>query len=102
MEKLFEDSWYIKVILALQSGKQIEPKFEGYDLEPDGLLRFQGRMYIPKEGAIRRTILEESHRALYYAHPRVKKMYADTKKLFFWAGMKHDIVQFVAKCLECQ
>lgn len=29
-------------------------------------------------------------------------MYADMKKLFFWVGLKHDIVQFVAKCLECQ
>ena len=29
-------------------------------------------------------------------------MYADTKRLFFWAGMKNDIVQFVARCLECQ
>eukprot|EP00253_Pinus_taeda_P014513 PITA_14513 len=29
-------------------------------------------------------------------------MYADTKKLFFWSGMKRDITQFVAKCLECQ
>ena len=29
-------------------------------------------------------------------------MYADTKRLFFWSGMKNDIVQFVAKCLECQ
>eukprot|EP00253_Pinus_taeda_P005609 PITA_05609 len=67
LEKLFEDSWYLKVISTIQTRKQIEPKFEGYVLEPDELLRFQGRMYIPKE-----------------------------------RGMKHDIVQFVAKCLECQ
>jgi hypothetical protein len=33
-------------------GRQLEPKFEGYVLEADGLLRFQGRMYIPKEGDI--------------------------------------------------
>eukprot|EP00253_Pinus_taeda_P011774 PITA_11774 len=59
-------------------------------------------MYVPKEGGIRETILEESDRALYCAHPGVKKMYADARKLFFWAGMKHDIVQFVAKCLKCQ
>jgi len=59
-------------------------------------------MYVPKEGCIRETILGESHRALYCAHQGVKKMYADTRKLFFWAGMKHDIVQFDAKCLECQ
>ena len=83
LEKLFEDSWYLKVISVIQNGKQIEPKFEGYVLEPDGLLRFQGRMYVPKEGGIRETILGESHRALYCAHPRVKKMYADTRKLFF-------------------
>ncbi|MCY6524889.1 hypothetical protein OYG11_11825, partial [Actinobacillus pleuropneumoniae] len=48
LEKLFENSWYLKVISAFQSGTQIEPKFEGYVLEPNGLLRFQGRMYIPK------------------------------------------------------
>lgn len=95
LERLFEDSWYLKFISAIQNGKQIEPKFEGYVLEPDGLLRFQGRMYVPKDGGIIETILRESH-------PGVKKMYADTRKLFFWASMKHEIVQFVAKCLECQ
>ena len=29
-------------------------------------------------------------------------MYVDMKKLFFWAGMKSDVVDFVSKCLECQ
>jgi hypothetical protein len=57
-------------------------------------------MYIPEEGDILSTILEEAHRELYYGHPGVKKMYADTKRLFFWVGMKHNVVQFVAKCLE--
>ena len=59
-------------------------------------------MYIPKEGGLKETILIESHRAHYCAHPGVKKMYADMKKLFFWDGMKSDIVDFVSKCLECQ
>jgi hypothetical protein len=59
-------------------------------------------MYIPEGGDIRSIILKESHRALYCAHPGVKKMYADMKKLFFWVGMKRDVVHFVAKCLECQ
>ena len=45
LEKLFEYRQYLKVISALQNGKQIEPKFEGYVLKPDGLLRFQRRMY---------------------------------------------------------
>jgi hypothetical protein len=59
-------------------------------------------MYIPENGDIQSIILKESHRALYCAHPGVKKMYADMRKLFFWVGMKRDVVHFVAKCLECQ
>jgi hypothetical protein len=45
-------------------------------------------MYIPENGDIRSIILKEAHRALYCAHPGVKKMYADMRKLFFWIGMK--------------
>jgi hypothetical protein len=59
-------------------------------------------MYIPENGDIRSIILKESHRALYCAHLGVKKMYADMRKLFFWVGMKRDVVHFIAKCLECQ
>jgi hypothetical protein len=46
--------------------------------------------------------LKEAHRALYFAHPGVKKMYTDIRKLFFWVGMKCDVVHFIAKCLEFQ
>jgi hypothetical protein len=59
-------------------------------------------MCIPEGGDIRSIILKESHRALYCAHPGVKKMYADMKNLFFWVSMKPNVVHFVTKCLECQ
>jgi hypothetical protein len=36
------------------------------------------------------------------AHPGVTKMREDLKPLFFWKGMKADIVNYVARCLECQ
>jgi hypothetical protein len=36
------------------------------------------------------------------AHPGVTKMKADLKPLFFWKGMKADIVSYVVRCLECQ
>jgi hypothetical protein len=36
------------------------------------------------------------------AHPGVTKMRADLKPLFFWKGLKADIVNYVARCLECQ
>ena len=63
--KLVGNSWYLKVVSALQDGRKAEPKIEGFELEEDGLLRYQGRMYIPKEGDIRETILKESQRSVY-------------------------------------
>jgi hypothetical protein len=47
-------------------------------------------------------ILSEVHRAVYMAHPGVTKMRENLKPLFLWKGMKADIVNYVARCLECQ
>jgi hypothetical protein len=45
--KILGDSWYLKVTSNLQSGRKLDPKYEGYSMEEDGLLRYRGRMYIP-------------------------------------------------------
>jgi hypothetical protein len=49
-------------------------------------------MYVPPNDELRSLILNEAHRAVYVAHPGVMKMRADLKLLFFWKGMKEDIV----------
>jgi hypothetical protein len=60
------------------------PKFEGYSLDNDGLLRFNEKIYIPPKNELRILILSESHRAMYMAHPKVMKMKVDIKPLLFW------------------
>jgi hypothetical protein len=40
LAQLHGDSWYLKVTSNLQSGRQLDPKYEGYSLEADGLLRY--------------------------------------------------------------
>jgi hypothetical protein len=50
--QLLGDGWYLKVTSSLQSGRQLEPKYEVYSLEEDGFLRYQGRMYIPEGGDV--------------------------------------------------
>jgi hypothetical protein len=102
LTQLQGDSWYLMVTSNLQSGRQLDPNYEGYSLQEDRLLRYQGRMYIPEDGDIRSIILKEPHRVLYCVHPGVKKMYADMRKIFFWVCMKCDVVHFVTKCLEFQ
>jgi hypothetical protein len=83
LTQLQRHSWYLKVTSNLQSGRQLDLKYEGYSLEADGLLRYRGMMYIPENGDIRSIIMKEAHRAIYCAHPGVKNMYADMRKLFF-------------------
>lgn len=83
VEHLIRDNWYLKVRSNLDSKKPKELKFERYELEDDRILQFHERMYIPDNKDLRDTILKEAHRAVYCAHPRVKKMYIDTKKFFF-------------------
>jgi hypothetical protein len=78
------------------------PRFEGFTFDNDGLLRFKNRIYVPPDDELRIFILNEACRVVYMAHPGVKKMRADLKPLFFWKGMKVDLVNYVARCLECQ
>lgn len=78
LEYLIKDSWYLRVRSSLEGKNPKEAKFEGYELEDDGILRFHGKMYIPDNRNLRDTILKKSHKAVYCAHPGVKKMYTDT------------------------
>ena len=51
---------------------------------------------------MRKQILEESHRTAYSVHPGIAKMYQDLRQLYWWEGMKHDVSDFVMRCLTCQ
>jgi hypothetical protein len=96
-----DDDWYTEVKDFIGQNTMTVPRYEGYSLDSDGLLRFRGRIYVPPNDELRMLILSEAHRAVYMAHPGVTKMRADLKHLFFWKGMKANIVNFVARCLEC-
>ena len=78
------------------------PKFEIVTLENDGLLIFKSQIYVPPNDELRSLILNEAHRVVYMDHLGVMKMRADLKALFLWKGIKSDIVNYVAICLECQ
>lgn len=48
---------------------------------------------------LKRIILYESHKISLSINLEATIMYQDLKKIFWWPGMKRDIVNFVYTCL---
>jgi hypothetical protein len=77
-------------------------KYEGYQMLNDDLLTYKGRLYIPNYDDLKRFIMDELHKRPYTSHHGYPKMITTTRKLFYWDGLKKDIDDYLAKCLECQ
>jgi hypothetical protein len=77
------------------------PKYEGYSIDSDRLMRYNSIIYVPPNDKLRSLILSEDHRAIYMAHMGVTKMKTNLKPLFFLKGMKADIVSYMVRFLEC-
>jgi hypothetical protein len=96
-----DDDWYKEVKDFIGQNTMIVQKMEGFTVDNDGLLSIKCPVYVPPNDELRSSILNEAHRVVYMAHHGVTKMRADVKPLFFWKGMKEDIVNYVAICIEC-
>jgi hypothetical protein len=77
-------------------------KYEGYQMIDGGLLTYRNRLYIPDCDDLKRFIMDELHKRPYTSHPGYQKMITATRKQFYWPGLKKDIAEYLAKCIECQ
>ena len=73
-----------------------------FSILDDGNLMFRNWFCISNESKLKNDILEEAHQLLYAMHPRSTKMYRDLREIYWYLGMKKDIVEFVARYLTCQ
>ncbi|GKE08087.1 putative reverse transcriptase domain-containing protein [Tanacetum coccineum] len=67
----------------------------------DGALYYLDRIWVPLKGDVRTLIMDEAHKSKYSVHPGADKMYYDLRDMYWWPGMKKDIVVYVSKCLTC-
>ncbi|KAA3465907.1 integrase [Gossypium australe] len=56
---------------------------------------------MPRNPELIQKILNKAHSGCLPVHLGSTKMYNDLKQLYWWLGMKRDILEFVAKCLVC-
>jgi hypothetical protein len=95
------DLQYKELVAKLQQGN-LQQKIEDYKLDNDEIRRYRGRIYIPNSQELKNLILIEMHNVSYDGHPGYQKIIATIKSQYYWPGMKKEVVDFIARCLECQ
>jgi hypothetical protein len=75
---------------------------EGYELKEDGILMYRHRVYVSNDQELKSMILSKMHKVPYVGHPGYQKTIVVVKNQYYWPGMKNKVVDFIARCLECQ
>jgi hypothetical protein len=81
---------------------QGEEKYKCFQVDPKGILRFNGRMVVPRNHQLRKQIMNEAHLSKFAMHPGSTKMYQDLKRNFWWTRMRREIAKYVSECDVCQ
>ena len=60
------------------------------------------RIYVPSIGELRNLVLKEMHDVPYARYLGYQKTITVVRRNFFWSGMKKDVADYIARCMECQ
>jgi hypothetical protein len=101
LDVVVTDQHYLQVKESLQQ-ENVQQKIKEYEMKEDGLLMHKNRIYVPSSGELRNLVLKEMHNVPYVGHPGYQKTIAAVRSQFFWPGMKKDVVDYIARCMECQ
>ncbi|XP_040971328.1 uncharacterized protein [Gossypium hirsutum] len=75
--------------------RQVENgKTSDFGINSERVLCFRGRMCIPKDDDLRKSILREVHSSLYAMHPGGNKMYQNLCELYWWPRLKREVMEF--------
>jgi hypothetical protein len=85
----------------LQQGKMLQ-KVDNYKLGIDGILLRKNRFFVPNAQELKHMILHETHNVPYAGHPVYQKTVVAIKSHYFWLGMKKEINEYIARCMEWQ
>ena len=58
------------------------PKYCCFSVHNDGIMLFEERVVVPKEGDLKEVIMKEAHDSKISIHPGSTKMYQDLKQRF--------------------
>jgi hypothetical protein len=95
-----------EVANAIQEIKSNGPRSLGKGLQEwnyeDGLILFQGKIYVPNNTALRREVVRSCHDPVIMGHPGRFKTLETVQRNFWWPGMSVFIKAYVNGCAICQ
>jgi hypothetical protein len=71
-------------------------------LKEDGVLMYRGKAYVPNSKELKNIVLREMHNVPYVGHPRYHKSIVAIRIQYFWLGMKKEVDDYIAICIQCQ
>lgn len=96
------DEELVEAIEALKGKAPVSLKKELQDWNTeDGLLLYRGKVYVPKDEAIRRDIVKLHHDSLPVGHPGRWKTYELVSRNYWWPGMSPFVERYVSGCDTC-
>ena len=85
------------IVNRSREGKETE-----FKVNEDGFVYYRDRVCLPNDDELKKSILEKAHSGSFAMHPGSTKKYQDLKTLYWWSGMKRDVLEFVTKSMVCQ
>jgi hypothetical protein len=62
---------------------------------------YKGKIYVQNSREMKNTVLREINNVPYVGHPRYHNTIAFVRSEYFWPGMKKEVANYIALCLEC-
>ena len=107
-----------KLLLELQSGdtaiakwkhevttgraRDARPLESSWKVDPKGLLRYNGAVYVPNDQAIRQEIMRTNHDDPHGGHFGAARTTELIRRKYFWPAIAADIKKYVRECDVCQ
>jgi len=73
-----------------------------YCLRENGLVMCRDRIYVLYNSELKNMILRDFNVKTYSSHPRYQKTLTIVKRFCYWLNLKRDVVEFMARCFNCQ
>ena len=80
----------------------LEKKEKDWEETDDGVVTWQGRIYVPKDRDLRGQVIQAHHDTVLAGHPGRYKTQELITRNYWWPGISRDVRTYVTGCEKCQ